>query len=262
MADQNHQNNEIQAKNTKSFAQILQENIGTILIISAVIIGVGVIWGGVQNYKASNESQAMSDFFPISQKLKEKKDAFNQAKMEIENKKADKSKDKKNNTEEAASTATLATGDLDKDYGSEVQAYQNFITQKASSRAGVMAALELAELFVEYNKFTEAEAQLESIASQFNKDAFVGSLLQMRLAQIYTHNKKCDKAIGLYENILKLAESKHLHAEALLKMALCQDDLGKKQEAISNLERIEKEFSGTSSAENAAKYLRFIKVGV
>ncbi len=139
---------------------------------------------------------------------------------------------------------------------------ENFVTANTGSIAAQMAALHLAELFVNDKKETEALALLQKVETT-NK-GMVNSLVQQQIAQLLSSLDKCQEAITVWQKVLERKEASFLHNEMKLQQALCHAKLGNGKQAEEILTNLSNQSTGSevnssSVSKEAEKYLRLLK---
>lgn len=120
--------------------------------------------------KLETEMKIQEKYFVIEKSYLEQRQKFDEAEREQkaeQDKKNDKNakKETKNAAEDKNKSAkVLASGDLEKDYGTVVKDFNDLAMAQPGSIAGKMASLMLADIYTDYNKNEEALAILSKTA--------------------------------------------------------------------------------------------------
>ncbi len=232
------------------------------VFVLLVLAGAGfVLW---EKSSLSKELQVQEEYYTIEKTYLKKKEGFDKAEADKKDATA-KIEDKK--TEDKKSEA--ASGDLAKDYGSEVEGWSKLIDAHASSKAGAMAALELSQLYLKYNKTAEALQVLSKVKSQQNSDSLLGAMVFHAYAGLLSNQGQCQEAVGIWENLEKKKKMDFIVEQAQLGRALCLETLGQVEKAETVLNDL---VAGKASTEKQAqpkpksqaqrfaeKYLRYLK---
>lgn len=163
----------------------------------------------------------------------------------------------------AVDPAKKATGDLEKDYGTVVANFESFINEEPKTKAAQMAALNLSDIYLTYNKTDEAIAILDKVQAGLDKDDVLTSLVWMQLGNAQANKQDCQSAIQTWQKIVSTKKLTYSHGEAKLRMGLCfesMNDLTKAEEIYTEVSKADTN-GGTdfNAAQEAQKYLRLLK---
>lgn len=248
----------VQAELRKGF-QWTTSHSQMVLGLSAVVL---LAWGGwlaMDHFAQAKETTAQAEFFKIEKKYLEKKDKFSQSlneemKKDLANKKA---KNDAKNTVETKSSAEGPTGDLAKDYGSEIEDFSQLISKNPSTKAAQMAGLHLAQIQVEYGQFAQAEDSLKKVLS--NKSTLLSALVMKQLGVVQSNLNNCQGALESWSKVLANAEGKSFYADIKLNMGLCYESL----KDFSNAEKMYADVKSVDAnspiSKSAEKYLKLLE---
>lgn len=230
------------------------------LILAFVIIGGG--WSVWSQIALKKETELQERYFVIEKKILEKKRGFDEAEQQDKMKeaaaKAGKPQDPK------AAPATKASGDLAKDYGSLPQELEALVAEAPESRAGQMAALNLAELKARYKQPDEALRVLAQVNKKEQTSHLIGALVLTMKANLTAEKGDCPQALTMWEKIVKEPKAAFLHDETKLRMGLCYEavsDWTKAEQLYTEVSKREGTENGDSSAtKDAERYLRLLKL--
>lgn len=226
-----------------------------------LLLGGGLVLWDQQNL--NNELKLQEDFYVTEKAYLKKKEAFDKAEgnKDIAKLEGDKA---------AAPKPTAASGDLTKDYGSEVEGWSQLIDKHPSSKAAAMAALELSQVYLKYQKTSEATQILAKVKNHQSSDQLLGAMVFHAYANQLATQGQCQEAIGVWETIESKKKMNFLHEQAQMGRALCLETLGQLEKAESVLKDIvahkpssEKQVPTQQKSEiqrTAEKYLRYLQI--
>ena len=208
--------------------------------------------------------ELQEQYYSIEKTYIKKKESFEK----FENEKKDPTK--KVSAKKDDVKAEAASGDLSKDYGAEVDAWIKLIESHQSSKAGAMAALELSQLYVKYNKVSEAVQILAKVKNQQSSNNLLGALVFHSYANLLANQGQCQEAVGIWENLEKKKNISFLNEPALMGKALCLESMGQVEKAESLLkdlvagknsnDKTAQQKSKTLTQKNAEKYLKYLQL--
>lgn len=238
-------------------------------LVLTVLIALGVGSAGYIAWDKQSQAKEMSvqeKFYVVEKALIKKKEGFDKAEAEKKDGAAKKD-DKK--TEVAAPVAGLPSGDLTKDYGSEVEGWVSLIEANTSSKAAAMAALELSQLYLKYDKKNEASQLLAKVKAQQSSESLLGAMVHHAYANLLSNEGQCQEAVGIWENLESKKKLSFLVEQAQLGRALCLETLGQVEKAEGLLKEIvagkpttDKQAQAKPKSQTqrfAEKYLRFLQ---
>ena len=102
------------------------------------------------------------------------------------------------------------------------QSYESVLKNYQNKKAGVSFAIKLANFYYMHGQKEQARNLLVSFA-QAKKRNVIYHLSAFQLANYYMNDKECDKAISLWNDLIKNKKAKHLHKEAYKQSAICYE---------------------------------------
>ncbi len=242
--------------------QIIQNQKMVLTVVVLVLLsGVGYIaW---DKTRLNKEIAAQEEYYSIEKNYLKIKEGFEKAESEA---KAEAKAEDQSSKEKSKP----ATGDLVKDYGSEVDGWTKLIEAHASSKAAAMAALQLSQLYLKYEKPKEALQILSKTKAQQSSDNLLGAMVFHSYAKLLANQGQCQEAVGVWETLEKKKNLHFLTEQAQLDRALCLESMGQTEKA----EGIYKEVAATKNEttkgagprqkspaqKSAEKYLRYLKL--
>lgn len=221
-----------------SFGKALAEYGSVIKFAVVALIAIAVVWTGYSMYQSKIEEEAQSEYFQVEKKILKKKTQFFQAKSQK------KSKEKP------------ASGDLQKDYGSELAELEVVMKKHPSTVAGQLAAMSTIDIYNEYNAAQVGLEKVSLLADQEKGSGLFSGLLKLQLGNLYAQNQKCKEALNQWQPVLANSDWDFLHSRARLKMGVCYESLNKTELAKKMYQEVRAEAPNSSLGKMAATYLR------
>lgn len=223
-------------------------------VVLALIVSISVIsWNW---YQDSNETKGQTALFRVEKSYLKKKEDFARADQQD---KAAKANDKSKSKEEPAKLAK-ATGNLDQDYGPEVRDLQAVISKYPRTRAAVMAALDLADLFDQYKQPAEALNQISKVSKSLKPKELLFGVLMMKKGSLESVKGDCESAVKTWNQILDQANLSFFHPDATLRSAICFEQLNNVARAKELYQRTHDKFPESSAGQSAQKYLQLLEM--
>lgn len=164
---------------------------------------------------------------------------------------------KKNKLEEGKESK--ATGDMEQDYGADLQSFKNLVQQQPSTKAAKLAALTATEIYGKYKKYKEA-IDLMMLTKPEGDKSTLASLMTLQIGNMYAEANDCQQATIWWGKLTSPGkQSSFLTADTHLRMALCYEQLKQSQMAEDNYNKILAEAKGTELAKTAERYLLLLK---
>ncbi len=115
----------------------------------------------------------------------------------------------------------------------EVEDYKNFLmSQKTARPAHLASAVELAVLFVQYEKQDSALDLLDFVRMKSSsKSHWLYSIVLIQLGSLFMDKKNFTRAVDLFSEALSLKSAEPFYQEILLKTALCYESVGEFEKA-------------------------------
>lgn len=222
-----------------------------------VVIGAGISLAGY--FSEKKEVSQQEKYFLIEKAYSEKKRGFEEAvRAEMM---AAQAKDKKNVPPVDASKK--ASGDIQKDYGPEIQGFTAFINDAPTTKAAQMAALNLSEIYMNYKQNDEALSTLQKVEKGLDKSDVLTGLVLMQMGNALANKADCKAAVEKWEAITGNKSLAFAHDEAKLRMGLCfesMNDLAKAEQLYTEIAKKEDQnTTDFAASREAQKYLRLLK---
>lgn len=265
---------QLTALGLRLFQQLLQNQklVFGVLGGLAVLGLASILWTKLAENK---EVAVQEQFYAIEKTFLKKQDAFQKGETEktgAANKKTDAAK---GDAGDDAVVAQVASGDLSKDYGVEVEEWNKLIAAHPGSKGAAMAALEMGQLLVKYGKKEEALQLLAKVKNQQNSEGLLGAMVFHAYASMLADQGQCSEAVSVWENLEKRKAMGFMVEQAQYGRALCFESMGQAEKAELLLndivaEKPKKEAldsekgapprSKTQIQRSAEKYLRYLQV--
>ncbi|WP_374073234.1 tol-pal system YbgF family protein [Bdellovibrio bacteriovorus] len=222
-----------------------------------VVIGVGM---SLMNYMTEKKEVSQQEkYFLIEKAYSEKKRGFEEAaRNELM---AAQAKDKK--SVPAFDPSKKASGDMQKDYGTEVAGFEAFISEAPNTKAAQMAALNLSEIYMSYKKTEEAAATLAKVEKGLDKKDVLTGLVLMQMGNVLADKNDCKGAVEKWQTLTGNKALAFAHDEAKLRMGLCfesMNDLAKAEEIYTEIgKKDDQSTTDFAASREAQKYLRLLK---
>lgn len=235
------------------------------------ISGVSKAWSGIEKYRMivfsvavvlllsgagysiyswqlnRTEAQAQGQYFLAKKTLDEASKAF-----EID-KEAVIAAEKKN---EKPPMPKVKSGNLDQDFGPAVEKLEEVVKKHPTTKAAVMAGLELSSLFQEYKQQDRTLSIMETLEKTTKPSEIVHGFVLLHKGNALQMKGDCGAAIASWEKVVAQTGLQILHAEALLRQGLCHENLGDKTKAQETYRRLSQDFADTDAGKAAKRYLR------
>jgi predicted negative regulator of RcsB-dependent stress response len=229
-------------------------------IAAFLVLGVGVsIFTSMSEKK---ETQAQASYGQFEKTYLDKKRGFEEAIRDSLKPNPLKEKDPK------AAAKAVATGDIEKDYGTEVAGFNKVIAENGGTKAAQMAALSLSEIYLNYKKTDEAYQALQKVEPKSHGNDLISYVVLTQYGNVLSEKNDCKGAVDQWGKVLAHKEALFLHDTLRIKSALCYEkmnDLGKAEELykkVSQNSQAQPESAGGEAglSKDADKYLRLLKL--
>ena len=150
------------------------------------------------------------------------------------------------------------TADFTKDYLPAVEKVQGEIKSHAGTKTALVSAMNLASFLVEQKQFERAVEVLSLPTYRPSGGDVLAGFWNMHRGLAFLETKKYKEAAEAYEAILKSAELKSFHPEAMLKLGLAQEMQGDKAKARATYEKLGREFPTSEASATGQQYLRLM----
>lgn len=139
-----------------------------------------------------------------------------------------------------------------------INKFENVIQNFPGTRAHFLSAFRLSEIYLKQNNLEKSETILEPVYSQGSLKDMMVTMLALRLTGVYERNKKCDKAVPVLEKIAAETPFSSFKPESLMRLALCQEQLGQSEKAVETYKRLSKEHPESGQGKQAQKFLKIL----
>ena len=252
------------------FYNIIQ-NQKMVLGIFAILLVLGGSFVAWDQFSTKKDLEIQTEYYSVEKAYLKKKEAFDKAeadKKDLAKKETGAITDK--DEKKSDTISALASGDLTKDFGPEVEGWNKIINNFPGSKAAAMSALELSQLYVKYNKEEDAVQLLSKVKGQMNSDLLLGAMVFHSYANFLSKKGQCQDALPIWENLEKKKKFGFLVEQAKMGRALCLESLGQVEKAEGLLKDLvagsaEKSKQGTpkpksSVQRSAEKILRYLQL--
>ncbi len=220
-------------------------------LLGLLVLGAGVSAKSYLDEKSENEIQAQ--YFQVEKKWNEKKSSFETAESQAT---AAAKKDSKAKASEAP-PAHKASGDFEQDYGTLAAEMMKIIDSSPKSKAAKMAALNVAEIQLQYGKFQEAQELLKKVES--NPKDLLSGLVLLQLGTAQADLNDCNSAISTWQKVVTSKEIQSLHPAAKLKQGLCYENTKDVAKAEQMYTEARNEDKDSAAGRSADKYLKLLQ---
>lgn len=214
-----------------------------VMVLCLVFLGVGGAVAGL-NFVDDKKETALAEKFYIQEKqYLELKEQF-----EMGEKKTPANPENK-------VTPKIATGDLEKDYGPVVQGFSGIVNEAPKSKAAALAAMSLVEVYQKYQKTQES---VDVLKKAQGASGVLGYLVKQELGTQLANLNDCKGASDVWSALLSDKKAEFLEASLKLKLGLCAENMGQKDQAKKYYQEITEKFKESASAKTAEKLLRVL----
>ncbi len=240
-----------------------------VVMVAGVVISLLVLGGAFSvfdYFKTKKENELQSEMSRIERQYTDKKTKFKEA-LQAENIKAPAATKKETLKQETPMPALVkATGDLEKDYGSEVTGFQDLVVKNPKSKAAQMSAIYLAEIYSEYKQPEKAIETLNKVVPKNDASDILSALAVNLKAGLLADQGNCPQAVDIWQSIIQQKKADYLHGEAKLRSAVCYEKMNDSTKAEQFYTELSKstvskdEPEDKAVTEDAKKYLRLLKM--
>lgn len=229
------------------------------VLIAFVVIGVGAsIYGNIAEKK---ELKAQEAYYQHEKSYLDKKRDFEEAERAALRPPVKEAKDQ-------PAPKAKATGDIEKDYGSELAGFKQVMDTYSSSKAAQMAALNLSDIYLSAKKMDEATQVLEKVVPQSGGKDLISFVVLSQYGNVLSEKGDCKGAVDQWQKIVSRSEATFLHDTLRMKMAFCYEkinDIAKAEELYKKVSQNSQDPKNPQMGEmglgkEAEKYLRLLKL--
>jgi len=206
--------------NMQKFSEWAYNHRKTILGTLVLIAAVALTWAGIGTYSAKQEDAAAETLFAAEKTLNKVDQSFEVPKADAQGKPI---KD--------AKPLAVPTGKIEVDYKDSIDQLKDVITRFPKTQSSVIAALDLARVYHDYNKYDDSISVLNAASKVANHPATRGLVFQ-GLGLAYESKGDCAQAVTQWQKIVDDKTMGPFQANSLIKQALCYEKLNQKDKAI------------------------------
>jgi predicted negative regulator of RcsB-dependent stress response len=146
------------------------------------------------------------------------------------------------------------------DYAPMVDKVKTAIRANSSTRAALVASLNLSYFLMQQKQPKEALEVLNIPSAKPPMGDVLGGLWQMHRGLVFLENHDADQAVQAYQKIVSAPALKTFHPEAVLKMGVAYQMKGDTAKAKESYEKVAREFPESEAANSAQQFLRVLEL--
>ncbi len=231
------------------------KTVAIVFIVAAVGGGAFVAYGIIHT---AQEKKAQEALFDIQHSLEKKQQELAEAETKALEKKDDKKKDDKKTVITPPKPAEKNPEVFAKNFTTFEEQYKNFISQNQGKKASFVAAISLADLYLDYKDPKKAVDILKEVAARPAKSDLFWGLLQSQLGLALSEAGDCKEAVRVYDSVLASKDHPFLRSQNLLRKGACLMSLNEFDQARETFDQAKTEFPDTYSGEMAQSYKRLL----
>ena len=231
-----------------------------VVALAVLFVVTGIGYSAYEVLSKRSDVKAAQALFAVESEYLEKKKAFKAAASGEGDALAGKEAAKEKSAAGKKPTTTAPSGDLNADYGPSVQGLENVMREYAQAPAGTQAAILLAELQLEYKQPEKAVATLDQALVHRRSDEMLFAIGHLLRGTALAEKGDCQQAISAWGKVAESKENAFLRPEALLKSAVCHENLNQTDEAQRLYKRVSEEFPESGAAQTAKTMLRALRM--
>jgi tetratricopeptide (TPR) repeat protein len=193
------------------------------------------------------ERAATEEFYSVAAKFHKAKEEYDQAKYRDAAPKGEKVPDGK-----------VATGDLQKDYGTIVSDLEKIARDRAGTSAGAEAGILAGDTYLQYKQPDKAVELARLNIDKLSDGQTLKHLSSMLLGNALATKGDCQEAVSVWQKVLDNSKAAYLHGDASLRAGLCYEQLGQTDKALEMYRKASSTESGAAST--ARGLLRALEV--
>lgn len=245
-----------------------------VLTFLAVFIFVGGAWAIYSMVRQQTEEKLQESFYLAEKKYLDLRKKLEDAQTPKIDEKA-KAAQAKNKKAKEPEVVIKPSANPDADYADPIKEFRQLTEASPSSKAGVLAALYLSDIYRNSQKMEQAIAALEPVTRGNKVNGLLAALAVKTQGNLQADMNKCTEAVQTWQKLNQSSDSlSFLTADTKLKMALCYEKMDQAQQAellynelidrvknpsqqikqtpISNMDQV--------ASREAEKYLRLLKI--
>lgn len=245
-------------KYSGEFLNWLQKNAKAIFVVAGALVLTGTLYAAYNWWNQKKEYAAQEALFAVEKSYFTLKEKYDAAKAEYERLQEEKSKNKAKGGVEKP--ADYPSGDLTADYGDILKRFEGFMAAHRGTNAEVMAALQAARIYSDYQNYEAAEKLLAPVVERGEGVGLLRALSMTMLGTMAEAQGRCEKAIEHWQGVLSLQTAGVFHSDVLLRQALCYESLSNKEKAKEIYGKLGADFADSQAGRRAKSYLRWLEL--
>jgi predicted negative regulator of RcsB-dependent stress response len=224
-------------------AHWIEDNAKMVIVLITIAIVGGIAyaaWAGLTNRQ---ERIAQEAYYKAEAPFMKKREAFEKTKFKafMPANPADKT------------PGETASGDIVKDYGSNLTEMESVAKDYAGTTGGSQAAIFVAQTYMDYKNADKAIEYAQLPALKLGKDHTLSQLGRILWGSALSEKGDCAQALTVWQPILDLKSAEFLSADVNLRMGTCLEKLGQNDRAAEAYRNAAK--GGDSPSAQSAKSL-------
>jgi len=229
------------------FGEFVENNAPIMGALFAIVVIAAVIYEGVQFVQKRHELSAATAFYQVETQYSKLKEGFDRAKMQNFMPSA-----------KANASTTVANGDLQKDYGTVLPELKKIATENAGTTAGAQAAMDLADIYINYNQPEKAVEYAKNAAERLSSRNTLAPLARVLWGTALAQKGDCATAVTVWQQVLDNKSAAFLSSNVSLRSGLCYEKMNQNDKAAEMYHRVVADAEQTSDGQTAKTYLRAI----
>lgn len=224
-------------------------------LIAVLVLGQ-IAWTSVQYLHKRQERSAQEAFYSVQAKYAKLKEGFERARYEsVMPNAAAKSKDAA-----ADKKPSVATGDLQKDYGLVLSDLERVAKDQNGTSAGQEAALLAAQIYLEYKQPDRAAELARSAVDTSAEKSLLHQLASIELGNALATKGDCAGAVQVYQKVIDSKAAEFLQGDASLRSGVCFETLKQNDRAAEMYRKASATAQDSTAGQVAKGLLRALEV--
>lgn len=244
-----------------------------VLTFLALFIFIGGAWGIYSMVRQQTDEKLQENFYFAEKNYLELRKKFEDAQNpKVDETKKTKAKDK---NAKVPPVVIKPSANPDVDYAEPIKKFRELAEASPSSKAGLLAALYLSDIYRQSDKLEQAVQALDPVTKNGKPAGLLGALAIKTKGNLQADLNKCPEAIETWQKLNQTSESlAFLTADVKLKMALCHEKMNQPDQAeaiyreiIDRVKNPSQQVNKTQTTANdqlisreAEKFLRLLKI--
>ncbi|RME17900.1 MAG: hypothetical protein D6797_01485 [Bdellovibrio sp.] len=240
---------------SKLVNQVIHNKKVILQVMAFVVLG-SIGWLGYSLFQEKQETKATQALYHWESKIEKLQEKWSESKESSSSSKKEKAPKKKDNV------AKLTKEQKFKKLSPLLEGFQSEILKHKKTKAAIYSAIQLANIYLTYEKPQKANEVLNVIKSSLavsSKHPLYMFFYSM-LGRVQTLNNNCQEAIQSYKHVDKQKVFSFLKPEILYRIGVCQYRLNQWEKALSTFKQIKEDYSQAFVSQEAKKYIRLIQL--